>query len=730
MSTTGGNGSTISESGGGIRVFLKGADMGIRTRPDGSASGLKKGSLASAWRGLDGRVKGVVTGKTKGGTKLTVPVWFSSAGLTVNKNGVGVNAYIIDEGLTDKVQDAFPQLGRVKSKAIGAKMSYVAIHGTDGDARSWRFTSAGSSGKVSKISGERYSVRVNKAQDRGSGVQMGQESATLPWSYLNDKWEHVTSKGVPAILLVQGIGKNGKTRTVALRPESMTDGKNLGFKATLLHGINNEKQAKALRSMRGVSATLVASNSGHEKRYVVITGDSISSGESGRYVADYEAAGWNDLTPTLNFTKFCDYADLACDNANYDGSRPEPFDYKETLTDVYEKGSQKVGECHRSFSAPGTWLARYFEVEKSEKVEAINIACSGATTEAVTKTYNGQLPQAEELEGLTNFLHVPYVTNTMGANDIGFSSVAINCYMAVAAPFLNDGGAGGGSLSDMVAKIGEVIDAPWNGWFGYRLNEAKDGFEKYDPYCHSNKNVGGAAEDAIKKLPGKYEEAMSKLLKAAPEAKIVAANYPNLIPHNSQSNFPKKRILADDGVYRTVTDLAMFATEPEQPRFDGPDKMTFEELKANRAKWGKYWEGSLMSFIGLGAFQYPLLATMNLLLEKDMNWAAWKMIPDLNDAVFTTAGDFGKRVIPVDMRQSLNGREYSNAYKGTPQTDDEALFGLINSSNLGGVGHMSYTNDDPNSVGYRGLRPVRSAGDVRDCPVGGVAVQRASAVPE
>lgn len=722
--------SRVEDEGDRMKVVLSGVGQGVRTRPNGASSGLLRKSLGGAWRGLDGNaMKGVLTGRTTGGATVSIPVRFSKR-ISVGKRTVVVYAFPAGGPLNEHVEDAFPALGGVKERAVGAKFRYLSVFATDADSRAWRFTGAGSSGRIAEA-GDGVTVRVAKPGDRGVGVQMNDGAASLPWDHIAKHWDKIAGRGVAPTVVVSGIGRKNRVRTITVRPESLSSGKSLVIKGQALAGYK-ETVKRDLRTLRGVSVTLVASNAGHDTRYVVITGDSISSGESGRYIADYESATWIELAGVnpLDYVNFCRWADLACTRAERKGDRTlSPFDYDQQLTNAYEKGSQKASECHRSYSAPGTWLARYFKVEQGDDVESINIACSGATTRAMTESFNKQLPQATELGEIADFLYVPYVTNTMGANDIGFSSVAIGCYLKVAEPFL-----GGGSAADLLNELGGLVDAPWNPWFGFRKVKGEERFEKVNPYCHNDPDTGGKAEDLIRKLPGRYESAMRELMSAAPMARIVAHNYPNLIPHNSQSNMPREQAINGVNPRGDLDEQSSFFGfnlitfgSPPAPTLDvpTPDQIegndpawTYQRLRKNQEGWNAVISQNVTNTIALLAspnsnWGNALLATVNLLYRKDMNWAAWKMIPDLNDAVYNTADGMGERVIPVDMRQVLNGREYTTRYKGGPSVDDG---GTVLDSGLNGQSHMGYGAQSGEEILPEDLRATFVTGPLAGLP--------------
>lgn len=718
----GGGKSQITSNGNQLQVVVRPVVNGVATSGNGSSKRVKRAALESAWKQLKGNPKGVVSGRTTGGKAVSIPVIFEPT-IDVTKKRVTLTARMAKGDIDPKVEEAFPKVGAVEEEAIGSKFRFLSVVGSDHGSQAWRLTSATKAGRLSKGAGGSWRVQLNKAKKRGVGVQMNTHAGTLPWDYIQENWDTVSGKGAKPVVVISGIGRKNTVRTITVRPTNLRAGKKLVITGNGLTGLKASK-IRAMRLLRGVTATLVSSNAGQEKSFVVVTGDSISSGESGRYLADYEGAGWFILMQAQQYEKFCMYGDLACVEAKATGdpggtAQAAPavsVDYEEKPVRVYEKGTQDPQECHRSYDAPGTWLARYYKVEQGQKVDSINIACSGATTEAVTERFNGQRPQADVLREISNFVHVPLVTNTMGANDIGFSAIAIGCYMGVADAFLNGDVEEGESMVDaLMAQLPSLLDAKWNPWFGKRKVKGEKEFESYNPYCSDNPAIGESAEKKLKQVPGLYRKAMGKLLDAAPHAKVVAHNYPNLIPHNSQSNLPREQFFGE--APNSFTDVMEALTSPSssfwafKSAFDGRktpavpdfDTMSYEQLQDNQKAWANYFYTSIvLDAFGQSnsAFVYPIITTLNLLYAQDMNWAAWKLIPGLDDAVYETASSMGDRVIPVDMREVLNGREYTTAYKGAPGVPDGAKFlddgdFFINGrgDTLQGMPHAGYSYD-------------------------------------
>jgi lysophospholipase L1-like esterase len=97
------------------------------------------------------------------------------------------------------------------------------------------------------------------------------------------------------------------------------------------------------------------------------------------------------------------------------------------LGDSYSSGEgnspyiAEAGDCHRSLDS--AWPTLLAEALPSQLELTANIACSGATTEALTGTFKGQPPQLEALQKLSPKI----VTVTIGGNDIGFASTLQDC---------------------------------------------------------------------------------------------------------------------------------------------------------------------------------------------------------------------------------------------------------------------------------------------------------------
>ena len=93
----------------------------------------------------------------------------------------------------------------------------------------------------------------------------------------------------------------------------------------------------------------------------------------------------------------------------------------------YYSGTGAEGGCHRS---PHAWPVQLHDFVTKHDVELTSreylVACSGAVSSSLERSFKGQAAQVHALEHL---LPKPtLVTMTMGGNDLGFSDVLKDCY--------------------------------------------------------------------------------------------------------------------------------------------------------------------------------------------------------------------------------------------------------------------------------------------------------------
>src|ERR1700761_4143451 len=139
---------------------------------------------------------------------------------------------------------------------------------------------------------------------------------------------------------------------------------------------------------------------------IVSMGDSFNSGEGGRWLGNgSEPLGTRSGTDRAAFG--C--GALGCE---YDPAR------------VY--GASEANDCHRSDVAP-------IESAPITVEEKVNLACSGAKardlwpgTEGGTEHF-GEPPQADQLAAVARRDDVRMVVVTVGANDVGFGELVVDC---------------------------------------------------------------------------------------------------------------------------------------------------------------------------------------------------------------------------------------------------------------------------------------------------------------
>ncbi|MER6781547.1 MULTISPECIES: GDSL-type esterase/lipase family protein [Streptomyces] len=220
----------------------------------------------------------------------------------------------------------------------------------------------------------------------------------------------------------------------------------------------------------GSAGTSVASP-GTGPTAVVSMGDSYISGEAGRWKG-------NSLTNSGNRT--------GTDRAWVSGSTYDP-------AKVY---GSTAGGCHRSDSA---------EVKSAGAIAdvAVNLACSGATSENVFRASNGgvafkgEAPQADQLATVARANNVKVIALSIGGNDLGFADIIKDCAL------------------DFVL---------WNS------------------YCYDDQQYGVDEKmDAVMANVGKSVDEIRAVMRAAGYAdsayRIVLQSYPSPIPRGAENRY-------------------------------------------------------------------------------------------------------------------------------------------------------------------------------------------------
>ncbi|MFE9631966.1 GDSL-type esterase/lipase family protein [Streptomyces sp. NPDC006463] len=227
----------------------------------------------------------------------------------------------------------------------------------------------------------------------------------------------------------------------------------------------------AVGALVGGSAGTSVASPGTGPTAVVSMGDSYISGEAGRWKG-------NSLTNTGSRN--------GTDRGWVTGSTYDP-------SKVY---GSTAGGCHRSDSA---------EVKSAGAIAdvAVNLACSGATSENVFRASNGgvafkgEAPQADQLAAVAAANNVKVIALSIGGNDLGFADIIKDCAL------------------DFVL---------WNS------------------YCYDNQQYGVDQKiDQVMDNVGKSVDEVRAVMRAAGYAdsayRIVLQSYPSPIPRGAENRY-------------------------------------------------------------------------------------------------------------------------------------------------------------------------------------------------
>jgi hypothetical protein len=424
--------------------------------------------------------------------------------------------------------------------------------------------------------------------DSAAGLQPNGQTAGMDWSQIAVRLKQLTQGSVPSRLVLWSVDQAGKTAGAVLKADDVTVAKNDTVTVSgTLAGSGDGLVPDG--GQRVVSAMLETPNNSYnnpdDTKYVVITGDSIASGEGASFTGSYinpqlgvDNAGVLWFAPggedylRGGYKHFCAWVDLTCKSVSVkiDPNNPVQNDitvgFDNDKGRVYEAGSygNEIDQmaCHRSKTAPGVWLARYYKMVEGQDVESINLACSGATTENILRTsFKGQPPQIDEVEDLGAYLPVTHVVNTIGANDTKILELAPLCLLAPAyAIGINP--ANGLSL-DKLFPSALLDDTYYLDKDGKVLPGYTDGAKAVsaNPYLDVNKlcspEFRGRVAGALAAVKGKIAEVITRLHEAAPDAKIVQTTYPLLVPSQGKTYLPRQDLwrivfegIAADGMAR------------------------------------------------------------------------------------------------------------------------------------------------------------------------------------
>lgn len=709
---------------------------------------------ARAWASLGWRPVGVVHAVTRTGAQTQVPVVFRS--FRMSGSTAIVRARPQGGSIAPIAAAYVPHLASVPQGALAAgQYDQVAVTGWQIGSRMWRWGSTGS-GTVS-IRGRQATVSFRPSTPRPEGIQPSGQAASTSWQHLADQWSQYAGTGARARVAVTGaqVRANGsrvaENGTYLIRSVSYSEG---------LVTISARVPRKARGALRAVDprGSQVAMNvaletpaGGTTTTYVVVAGDSIASGEGARYGGTYinpalQVSSSGSGTPTAEdianrMKLFCDSVDLACTEATVGADGKVTYVADPGL--VYEEGSWEdtaTGQaCHRSKTAPGTWLARYYSTQLGLDVEPITLACSGATTDNIIDTpFKGEEPQSQDLAALAAWVPVSHVVATIGANDIRFGEIATACLLAPVNALLGgDEPTGDIDPIEVLAGISRIFDDVRRGADGsvQSINPA------FDPANLCSETQRPIVRQAVAEVRGKVTRAMQALHEAAPDADVVLTNYPSLVPASTHTYFPRQEwfdnsfrpvVLSngpdgagepdcsvdprpeecgDPGEYLAPWRVALenagasywpspdfFDSDPraEEPFVDGVlGGNVMNRLIAQNIYPGSTTESGqelLSNDFGdqvIQSWGFSITPLANVLgygatqFGFDQDWASKEVVPSLNRAVVAGLKDAdpsGAWSTPVDMTQVLNGRELGGKYVGHQVGPFDAVWKVDTSS--------------------------------------------------
>lgn len=730
---------------GVVRIVM----FGVRGATVGTADGEAFRAIGKerAWTSLGEDAKGVIAGITKQGKRVRTPVVFDRVRFP-RGNKVVVRATLTDGVIAPIAAPYVPNLKGVDATIRRGGYRQITVTGFPEASKNWTWTDNGR-GAV-KVQGSTIRVRLPKAHARAFGVQAGGQSASTAWAHLAGNWASYTADGAAPSLVVTGVQRNRQVRSAVAIPTQLIRRANgtVIIEASLAPRSSSQPRQRPPKGrQRMVYTTVQTPGSGNTTSYVMVAGDSIASGEGARYGGTYinpalqKGTGLNNLpTPAETAQRlalFCDSVDLACKEAKVgaDGL----VTYVSDPGQVYEEGSwEDVGSgqaCHRSKTAPGTWLARYYATQVGLDVESITLACSGATTDNIIDTpFKGEAPQAQDLAKLAAWLPISHVVATIGANDIRFNEIATACLRAPVDAILGPTGLPPGGATEVLARIGRIFDD---------TRRATDGSVQsanpyFDPAELCSETQGPIVEKAVADVRTKVSAAMQALHRAAPDAQVVLATYPSLVPASTHTYYPRQewfdsfrpQVLqanpdatgtpdctvdplpaecGDPGEYLGPWRVTLegngptywpsadyFDSDPRavEPFVDGVAagnpvnvliaQNVYAGLATQTESGQQLISGDLDSQL-LQLWAFELTALTNILgygatqFGFDQDWAAQEVVPSLNRALVAGLGDAdpaGEWSTPVEMTQVLNGRELGSKFAGHTDGPFDAVWGF------------------------------------------------------
>lgn len=269
-----------------------------------------------------------------------------------------------------------------------------------------------------------YSVHgANNTNDRGDTANRIDAARTdaggLSWTVLGDfnrragSWRAGDLRGTEHV-----VAPDVHTYPVAPAPEktldyAITSDTSPAYEAWRLNDLHSDHHAVWFGPACAPTVTTTTARAAGPGRAcrpresaVVSMGDSYISGEAGRWQGNANTEATGDVWGT---------------DRSAGGTQGQ----------VYEKGSESGGGCHRSDVAE----VRSADIKGVPAAQRFNIACSGATTkDVVSDSFKGEKPQVEQLAEIAARQRVSAVVLSVGGNDLRFGEILTACAKSYLTP--------------------------------------------------------------------------------------------------------------------------------------------------------------------------------------------------------------------------------------------------------------------------------------------------------
>lgn len=585
VSIPGAAGSKVKGTTKLVLTLAKAAKYSV-TAPDGSVKVAASKKLAGPWKSLGAKPRGVLVGTKTSGASVSVPVSFGK--LSVKKSTVSVAATPLTSKIPSEFTDSVPGISSVGKNSAAGSYRALSVIAQKSSAKTWQI--AGTGAKANVADGSKASISVPTPQ-RGVGTSSGGVAVSVSWDRLADGADEL-AKGAQPRVVVTGVSAKGKPLTFSATPDSF--GYQSGSLEVLATGVSPKSALKGLDRAKSLSVLADVSNPADTRTYMVITGDGYQAGTGGRYSGSIHTAPINpDIVDQLSFQRnlgdngaslagwlagSC-VLDRACTGIDWIDPEPAtkatkngfvyarapkqlkpagallpPFieegqgwpgtigctttcfnqptpaaerkyqslpvlNYGYDQHVVYEQGSIQ-DRCFRSKEAPGQILAK--SIGQSD-LAVINLACAGASLADVK---GGQI---SALKTISNLVDVSLVTNSMGGEPL-LSTDLRECFWNTMSV---EDGPFSSLYSDSYSRDDNFLPKGNLAAFGAAAKLSEK----------SSACVNGSWKSQMDKKLAEVKEAMpaaiAALRSAAPNAKVLAVNYPNILAHPAGKIFDR-----------------------------------------------------------------------------------------------------------------------------------------------------------------------------------------------